>query len=450
MAKPTDAGGVARRAACAALVDVLLDGQRLDTALTRHQTGLPCPRDRTLCRALTTGAVRWRERLAAITAHLLHKPLKDKAVQVPIIIGLYQMLYMRVPDHAAISTSVELTAQIGVKSARGLVNGLLRRFQRERVAVLAAVDAEPTAVWSHPRWLIESLHQSYPERWQDILTANNTQAPLTLRANRRRTNRASLADALARLAIDATPSDYAEHGLHLSFPPHYSPSSHPPPSSHHPGALPGFEAGHFSVQDAASQLVVQTIEPRSTGRVLDACAAPGGKTTALLEAFDNLHITAVELAPERSQQLQDNLRRLRLRAEVIEADVCDLGAWWDRRPFDHILLDVPCSATGIIRRHPDIKLRRKREDVERFAAQQLTLLQSCWPLLAKGGTLVYATCSVLPAENSEVIRQFLASRVDAGELPLEVPWGTAALHGRQIFPGEAEMDGFYYARLTKS
>jgi 16S rRNA (cytosine967-C5)-methyltransferase len=427
-----------RTAAALALDEVIRQGRSLTTVLPAWQ-GKVNPKDRPLLQELCYGVLRWYPRLDALAAQLLQKPFKakDSDVHALILLGLYQLLYLRVPDHAAVSATVAATAALKKPWARGLVNAVLRNFQRQREALLVAIEADPVAHFAHPRWLIEKLRAAYPEAWQAILEANNQHPPMALRVNHSKVRRDGYRQRLAELDIEAEPTPYSEDGLILA-------------RALDVESLPGFADGEVSVQDAAAQLAAELLNPQPGERILDACAAPGGKTAHVLEHQPTVALVALDHDASRLERLHDNLQRLQLAATVITGDAATPDEWWDGRPFDRIMLDAPCSATGVIRRHPDIKLLRHAEDIAQLAGLQGRILRALWPLLKPGGVLLYITCSVLPQENVRQLQGFCREQEDAHELPLAGAWGTAQAIGRQILPGQAGMDGFYYACLKKA
>ena len=332
---------------------------------------------------------------------------------------------------------MDAAAAIGRKSARGLVNAVLRRYQRERAQADARSMSTDAGRFAHPDWIIGRLRRDWPSDWAAILTANNERPPMWIRVNRQLSDRATwrgLAGAPA-----SRPGPWADDSLCLERPVDV-------------GDLPGFAEGVVSVQDAAAQLAAPLVAPRPGERILDACAAPGGKTGHLLELCPQQELTALDVSPERLQRVRENLRRLQYDARLVAADAGRPDDWWDGRHFDAILLDAPCTASGVIRRHPDIKLLRREEDIDALAARQSTLLDGLWPLLRNGGRLVYCTCSVFAAECGSQIEAFLRRTPDASALTPDClgGWGRPAGPGRQLLPGEAAMDGFYYACLTKS
>lgn len=396
--------------------------------------------DRALAQDLAFGAARWQPRLQLLAEKLLEKPFKaaDKDVEALLLVGLYQLLHSRIPEHAAISETVGCAGALKKPWAKGLLNAVLRRAQREHEALLAELDRDPVLHTAHPRWLQKSLKAHWPEHWQAICAANNAHPPLILRVNRRHGSRDDYLVELRAAGIEAAPCDFSRDGVRLLQPCDVT-------------SLPGFSEGRVSVQDEAAQLAAELLELAPGQRVLDACAAPGGKTCHLLEVEPRLaEVVAVDLEAKRLARVRENLERLQLEATLIAADGRDTGAWWDGQAFQRILLDAPCSATGVIRRHPDIKLTRKAEDIPALATLQGELLDALWPTLAPGGILLYATCSVLPTENSDTIAAFLARTTDAQELAIAGEFGLQPEHGRQLLPQLDGHDGFYYAKLIKT
>lgn len=396
--------------------------------------------DRALAQDLAFGAARWQPRLQLLAEKLLEKPFKaaDKDVEALLLIGLYQLLHSRIPEHAAIGETVGCAGALKKPWAKGLLNAVLRRAQREHEAIFAELDRDPVLHSAHPRWLQKALKAHWPQHWQAICAANNAHPPLILRVNRRHGSRDAYLNELREAGIEAEPCTFSRDGVRLLQPCDVT-------------TLPGFKEGRVSVQDEAAQLAADLLELAPGQRVLDACAAPGGKTCHLLEVEPGLsEVVAVDLEAKRLARVRENLDRLHLEATLIAADGRDTGAWWDGRPFQGILLDAPCSATGVIRRHPDIKLTRKPEDIPALAQLQGELLDALWPTLAPGGILLYATCSVLPTENSETIAAFLARTPDAQEVAITGEFGLQPAHGRQLLPQLDGHDGFYYAKLIKT
>ncbi len=426
-----------RAVAVQALLAVARDGQTLTQATERVATASADPRDAALVKELCYGTLRFQPRLDAWLTKLVERPLKtaDLDVKFVLLLGLYQLAYMRVPAHAAVQETVETCRSLGKAWAAGLVNAVLRRFQREQAAIEAAVADSPEARYAFPKWFIEELKRDWPERWQAMLEAGNERPPFTLRVNRRVQSRADYLDKLATAGLEATACPHSPDGVTLS-------------AATDVKALPGFAEGAISVQDEGAQLAEALLDADDGMRVLDACAAPGGKTCHLLERHA-LTLTAVEQDVKRAQRIRENLTRLKLDAALKVADAAEVQSWWDGAPFQRILLDAPCSASGVVRRHPDVKLRRTPGEVTSAAALQARLLGALWPLLAPGGKLLYVTCSVFQRENAAQIAAFLAGHPDAAALPLDAAWGVASGAGRQVLMGEGGMDGFYYACLEK-
>ncbi len=426
----------ARPAAARALARLLRDGASLDTALPEALATV-AHADRPLVSELCYGTLRWHLRLEAIASRLLHRPLRprDRDVHALLLIGLYQLQRMRIPDHAAVTETVAGVDALGKHWARGLLNAALRRYLREREALEREADREPAAAYAHPDWLLDRLRDAWPHAWPEVVAANNTRAPMALRVNLARGNRQTYLERLAAAGLQATTIPHTEAGVQLAEPCDVT-------------RLPGFVDGDVSVQDGAAQLAAALLAPATGARVLDACAAPGGKSAALLERRPApATLVAVDRSAARLQRLHETLARTGGRATVLEADAGTPDDWWDGTPFDAVLLDAPCSGSGVIRRHPDIKLLRRADDLPRLAAEQARLLAALWPLVAPGGCLLYATCSVLPDENDKQISNFLAAHPDAEERQIDADWGRPCRHGRQILPGENGMDGFFYAHL---
>lgn len=421
-------------------LNVIENGRSLSQVLPEGLAQFDDRRERAFTQNLVLGTLRWQARLEAIRAHLLQKPLKtkDEDVNQLILLGLYQILYMDTPEHAAVSETVAVTQRLKKPWAKSLVNGVLRTFLRDKQAICEAVDVKPAHKYAHPQWLVRTLRKAYPEQWEAILQANNEPAPLTLRVNPLIQSRDAYLQTLQAQAIDASAHPQAPQGIVLH-------------KSTDISQLPGFEDGAFSVQDPAAQQAATLLTPQPHERILDACAAPGGKTTHLLELSGNqAQVFALEKEPERLERLAENLHRLGLEADYAAGDAAEPDTWWDGERFDKILLDAPCSATGIIRRHPDIKWHRTEEDIEQLVTTQAAILKALWPLLKPGGRLLYATCSVLPQENTLQMAGFVAHHSDAQVVPIDAEWGRLFnTPGRQILPGEHGMDGFFYCLLAK-
>lgn len=397
------------------------------------------PRDRGLAQDLAFGAARWQPRLSALAERLLQKPFKaaDRDVEALLLVGLYQLFHTRIPPHAAIGETVGCADKLKKPWAKGLLNAVLRNAQRQGEAIFAEFERDPAVRTAHPRWLQKALKTAWPEQWEAVCAANNAHPPLILRVNRRHGDRDAYLAELRQAGIEAEPCPFSRDGIRLA-------------EACDVTGLPGFSEGRVSVQDEAAQLAADLLELAPGQRVLDACCAPGGKTCHLMEAEPGLaQVVGVDLEESRLVRVRENLARLGLDAQLIAADGRDTASWWDGKPFQRILLDAPCSATGVIRRHPDIKLTRKAEDIAPLATLQGELLDALWPTLEVGGILLYATCSALPAENRENIAAFLARTPGARELDIAGGFGLKQPHGRQLLVREDGHDGFYYAKLMK-
>lgn len=440
-----------RAKAAKVVADVAARGRSLDVALTFDASW--SKQERGLLRSLCYDSIRWYIRLDTLLARLLSRPNQslEPEIRALAIVGLCQLLYTDIPAHAAVAETVAATRMLGQPRASGFINAILRRCQREHAQLLPQIDRDLAVRTAHPRWLVEKLRKDWRERSNDILDANNQRPPFWIRVNRLRATPANYRAALQEKQIGVAASLFEDTALLLD-------------KAMDVGDLPGFEQGWVSVQDAAAQLAAHLVDPCAGERILDACAAPGGKTGHLLELAPELAaLTAVDVSPERLERVQQNLQRLGVSARLIAGDAADVERWWDGQPFHRILLDVPCSATGVIRRHPDIKLLRRSDDIAALASRQLQLLRALWPVLIPGGRLVYASCSALQAETTAVIAEFLAAEPTARDttndrlnalrafLPPTLTEGTdAGVHGLRIGPGSSGMDGFYYAVLEKS
>ena len=397
------------------------------------------PRQKALVQELAFGTLRWFYQLDAVLEKLMSKPLKtrDRDLHALLLIGLYQLRIVETATHAAVSETVEAARLMQKKWATGLVNAVLRNAQRRQVELDAFVKESLTANWAHPQWWVSLLQQDWPDHWQDILAANNQRPPMTLRVNREKIDAESYLQLLQKAEIEASLVEVADAAICLQR----------PIAVHQ---LPGFSEGLVSVQDAAAQMCADLLELQPGQRVLDACAAPGGKTCHILETEAALSsVLAIDKDARRLERVDENLQRLGLRATLKVADAAKPDRWWDGQLFDRILLDAPCSASGVVRRHPDIKLLRRESDIDALLDQQQYLLNALWPLLAPGGILLYATCSVFQQENANSIELFLGRFSDAREYRISGDWGLAQSVGRQILPGQQGMDGFYFARICK-
>lgn len=437
-----------RAKAAKVVADVAERGRSLDVALTTDANATR--QERGLLRSLCYDSIRWYIRLETLLGRLLERPNQklDPEIRALAVVGLCQLLYTDIPAHAAVAETVAATRLLGQPRAAGFINAILRRCQREQAQLLPAIDRELALRTAHPRWLVERLRQDWRERAPEILDANNQRPPFWIRVNRLRATAANYRARLQEKEIGVAASLFEDSALLLD-------------KAMDVGDLPGFDQGLVSVQDAAAQFAAHLLEPRAGERILDACAAPGGKTGHLLELAPELAaLTAVDVSPERLLRVTQNLQRLGLTAQLIAGDAADPAAWWDGQAFDRILLDVPCSATGVIRRHPDIKLLRREDDIAALAVRQSQLLRALWPLLLPGGRLLYASCSALQAETTAVVAGFLAEKPSARDATAERlqslhTFGTGAATddlqiGLRIAAGAAGMDGFYYALLEKS
>lgn len=430
-------GALLRAQAAQALYDICEKNKLLDTVMQSCKEQLAD--DKAWFQELIYGTLRWYDRLQAISKELLQKPFKKKDgdVQALLLLGLYQLLYMRIKDHAVLNTTVAAAELLKKPWAKNVLNACLRRFVREQQTILANAEKNPVAQYSHPQWLLQRLQSDWPSVWQDIVNNNNQRAPMALRVNTMKISRQVYIQELNKTGLEANIIGDTDSGLLLK-------------EAVNVEQLPGFESGLVSVQDSSAQLAVSFLDLSPHQQVLDACAAPGGKTAHILEHTNNqCQLTAVEISKKRYARLQENLHRLELKARLIQGDATQPNDWWDGTMFDRILLDAPCSATGVIRRHPDIKRHRKPEDIESLCQQQARLLDTLWPLLKPGGKLLYVTCSVLTAENEDMISHFLARQGDVKVLSLTLSWAIQKQVGLQILPGTKDSDGFYYALLQK-
>ncbi|MEQ8952607.1 MAG: 16S rRNA (cytosine(967)-C(5))-methyltransferase RsmB [Gammaproteobacteria bacterium] len=398
--------------------------------------------DYSLLQEIAFGCCRWYQQLDFQLSLLLEKPLKtkDQDIHCLLIVGLYQLRFLSIPEHAVLNETVNATQTLNKPWARGLVNAVLRNYVRRRGELETQTQqASGDVVFSHPLWLVENIRQQWPDQAEAILRANNERPPLTLRVNRRRVSRDDYLEILAEGGISARAGQLADTALYLD--------QAMPVSS-----IPGFAQGQVSVQDEASQLVSGLLAIGPGMRVLDACAAPGGKTSALLESEDSLtSCMAVDRDSTRMALLAQNLTRLGLEASIRVADALEIKDWWDGIEFDRILVDAPCTAVGVIRRHPDIKLLRQESSLQSQPQLQGQLLTRLWPTLAPGGLLLYTTCSVLRQENEQVIEAFLTATDNVKYESIEVQWGVECKYGRQLLPAQGiGTDGFYFCLLRKT
>lgn len=426
-----------RALAAEALAEVAIRGASMREVLTRSAPRLADPRDRAMLSALLHEGARWWLRYDAALDALLDKPLKRRqpAVHALLVMGLVQIEVLKLPAYAAVGATVEATRALERPRLANLVNAVLRRWLRERDERTQPLDADPVTRHSLPSWLVRAIHQDWPRHADTVLAANNIEPPLTIRVNRRRATRESLAASFAQAGHGSEAHPWLPDALMLE-------------RSTDVTRLPGFNDGLFAVQDGAAQAAADLLDVRDGQRVLDACAAPGGKACHALERAD-IALTALEASAPRARRIHDNLERLGLQARVVTGDAGAPDAWWDGTPYQRILVDAPCSATGVIRRRADVRLHRRAGDIRSVTAMQKRILKALWPLLAPGGRLLYVTCSLLRAENEAIIDGFLLHHKDARAEKLKLPTGHATGPGWQILPGEDELDGMFYAALIK-
>ena len=395
-------------------------------------------RDRGLMQQICYGTLRFWFRYDKLASLMLQKPFHpdEQDVQILLNSALYQLDQLSIPDHAVISESVEACKQIGKPWAGKLLNAVLRRYQREQETLTAKAKTLDGYIFNHPDWMLAKLKHNWPEQWQSILNANDLPPPMCLRVNRQRVDRAGYLRLLDAAGIAATAGEHSPDAIYLE-------------SAVGVERLPKFADGWVSVQDEAAQLAAGLLAPSPGMRLLDACAAPGGKLCHLLELEPACKVDAVELEARRAVRITENLDRLGLTARIKIGDASGRD-WWDQERYDQILVDAPCSATGVIRRNPDIKLLRQNEDILTLASLQLAILDNLWAMLKPGGTLLYATCSIFPQENERIIERFLKQQPSARHIPIDAPWGEAREFGRQLFPQPQGHDGFFYARLEQA
>ncbi len=444
----------ARQASLKTLKQVF-SGQSLSAVQLNTIDQLDDARDRGLANEIVNGVLRWRWQLEFFVSRLLKKPLKKKDIDVQLILlmAIYELKECRTPDYAVINDSVELVRKSGKKWAAGLVNAVLRGFTREQEKLISSINDDQVR-YSHPDWILKKIKKDWPQDqvygWQKILAANNQRPAFWLRVNQRQANAVQYQQSLTELEIESEVSLLADHALKLT-------------QGIDVRQLPGFSDGAVSVQDVGAQLAAQLLEASADHRVLDLCAAPGGKTCHILERTNTQgKLVAVEFDEKRMQRVSENLQRLKLssatrddsRVELIVADARDYKQWWDGEAFDRILIDAPCSASGVIRRHPDIKTLRRESDIEQLVKMQSEILLSAWQMLKPGGELLYVTCSIFKDENQHQIAKFLKlnskASNDAVEIKIQADWGVACDYGRQLFPGEQDADGFYFCKLKKT
>ena len=433
----------ARSLAAHAVARILREGVTLDAAL-KDALAAANPKLAPSVRSLSYGAVRGYYRHEAILGRLLSTPVRslDFLVRALLSVALYELEDERTPEYAVVDAAVQTAKATDAVRAAGLINAVLRRYLRERKSLDAEIARNPAAHHASPVWLADRLRADWPVRWTQLLAAGDAQAPMWLRVNCGRTTTGAYLETLRQAGIGARAEARVPTAVALDTPCDVQ-------------DLPGFAQGLVSVQDLGAQCVAFPLGLAAGQRVLDGCAAPGGKTALIAEREPQLSkVVAVDIDPQRLARVSENLSRGQLRAELIAGDLSRPASWWDGVPFDRILLDAPCSGLGVIRRHPDIRLRKSPSDIDKLPQLQARLLNSAWSMLAPGGRLVYATCTVTRSENRDLIAAFLRSTPDAAVLPAEgwegwPNFGEGDEFGRQILPGEAGADGFYYAALTR-
>jgi 16S rRNA (cytosine967-C5)-methyltransferase len=421
-----------RSHAAKAIGQVLDQGQSLSTILPALQKNIS-DKDRSLLQELCFGTLRVLPQLEWCIQQLMAKPLtgKQRTLHYLLMVGLYQLLYTRIPAHAVLAETVEGAVALKRPQLKGLINGVLRQFQRQQEELLARA-ANNESRYLHPSWLLKRIKQAYPTQWEQIVDANNQKPPMWLRVNRVHHKREDYLQLMQQAGIAAVPHNEYRDAIRLLAPCAVT-------------DLPGFVDGWVTVQDASAQGCVDLLDPQNGEQILDLCAAPGGKTTHILEAAPKAHVMAVDIDEQRLSRVKENLQRLHQHAEVRQGDGRNPQEWCGDKQFDRILLDAPCSATGVIRRHPDIKWLRRDSDIAELATLQGEILEAIWPRLKTGGVMVYATCSILPQENSEQIAAFLQRHGDAKL----VETGNIQSPGKQNLPHPEDGDGFFYAKLIK-
>jgi 16S rRNA (cytosine967-C5)-methyltransferase len=428
-----------RAAAAHVISEVVTQGRSLSDCLPETFTHFPEQRDQALLQAMCYGVCRRYFYLEGLLDLLLENPMKSKDhdIYALMLVGLYQLTDMRIPDYAAVAETVAAVIEFDKVWAKGLVNAVLRNYQRHIDELQIELEKNVEATYSHPDWFIGKVKKAWPAEWEAVMDANNQHPPFALRVNQRHGTRDSYLEKLAAENITVSIIAETQSGIVLD-------------EAMDVNRLPEFDQGAVSVQDGAAQIAAELLNLSSGLRVLDACAAPGGKTAHIAELQPDLaDLIAVDNDATRLESVVENLERLQLNATCVHADAAATATWWDGKLFDRILLDAPCSASGVIRRHPDIKLLRRPEDIQHLAEEQMRLLTALWALLQVDGLILYVTCSIFPQENSQVLKQFLADNPDAIEEKIESGWGLSCEIGKQILPGMHGMDGFYYARLRK-
>ncbi len=425
-----------RQIALQLLQRVIVQGKSIDAVLESDwYANLSLdPRDLAFARELTHGVCRWYFLLHHIVASYLKKPLrsKDKDVELVLLLGLYQLLVLKTDQHAAVNETVQLTVKLKKSWAKGLINGVLRNVIRSETEFNQYDEA-----LSYPEWMRQTLQADWGEQAESVFIEGNRRAPMTLRYDTSQLSEVAALQLLSDSGIEATPHAMVPSALQLE-------------KACAVEQIPKFAEGSFSVQDAAAQLAAPLLTPAAGERVLDACSAPGGKGLHLLQLQPDLDVTLLDISKARIERIRQNLQRAKLSARLLTGDAATPEQWWDGKPFDRILADVPCTGTGVIRRHPDIKIHRNRKDVLRLCDTQRKIINALWSLLKPGGVMLYSTCSILTQENEAQAQAFLQAQRDCREVVLEDhPWGERCHVGYRIAPGAHGMDGFYYAHLQK-
>jgi len=431
-----------RALAAKCVFSVVDKGRSLADELPKHQEKL-LGKDKGLLQELCYGVLRYLPSLEHDSRQFIAKPLvgKQRVIHFLILVGLYQLKHTRIPDHAAVSETVAATINLKCQYLKSMVNGILRSYQRSikqssiEGSDEISTEALPDAIkFNHPSWFIKKVKAAYPEQWQNVLNANQQKPPMWLRVNKNHHTVESYLEKLQQADIAYSTVETQSNAIQLT-------------DAIDVNKLPGFDLGHVSIQDGAAQQAAILLDCQEDDVVLDCCAAPGGKTCHMLEHTPNIaSMTAIDIEESRLIRVQENLERLQLSAKVIAGDAANSESWWDGVLFDRILLDAPCSGTGVIRRHPDIKWLRKATDIAALTLLQKQIFKNSWSLLKPGGTLLYATCSILPEENCEQVQQFINENPDAELISIQK---NCQQVGWQILPNEQSMDGFYYAKLQK-
>ncbi|TBR43945.1 16S rRNA (cytosine(967)-C(5))-methyltransferase RsmB [Marinomonas agarivorans] len=428
----------ARLVAVYILQSLLLNQGSLTSQLSKQQTKVK-PEQQALLKELCFGVARYYPQLNSFALHMLEKPFNEKDMDLYAILlsGLYQIEYMSTPAHAVVNEAVKNTSTIKKAWAGKLINAVLRRYLRDAETIKQQLKDMPSVQECHPKWLLKRFKKHWPTEYEQIITANNARAPMCLRTNLSRVSRETEIETLEKHQLFAQKGQFSHSAIYLNTPTSVE-------------NIPNFYAGDVSVQDEAAQLSAELLMPNAGDKILDACAAPGGKTGHLLESAPSIELTAIEIEQWRLAKIKENLDRLSLSANLICADASKLDTWWDGQLFDKVLLDAPCSATGVIRRNPDIKINRKPADIDNLVAIQANLLRNVWQVLKPNGLFLYATCSLMPEENNLQIEQFVHEQDDVEVVDLNVAWGKPLNYGRQLFPQLGTHDGFYYCLLRKS